>query len=216
MRVKLDSSRRASAIGSPTLVAMTTAEVFAAAPSAARGLRVTEYDVLVDAGLLMDEPVELLEGALVRMSPQQPAHAEAVRRVARALAPQLPDGWVLSVQSPFVAGDRSEPEPDIAVVPDEDYSRRHPSSAALVVEVSRSSRAIDLGVKAQLYAASGVPEYWVLDLASRSLHAHRAPSATGYADVVVREQGPVATATSSRLAVDVGDVLPLAEPSAAR
>lgn len=187
---------------------MTTAEVFAAAPGAARGLRVTEYDVLVESGLLEDEPVELLEGALVRMSPQQPAHAEAVRRVARALGPQLADGWVLSVQSPFVAGDRSAPEPDVAVVPDEDYSRRHPSSAMLVVEVSRSSPAIDLGVKARLYAASGVTGYWVLDLASRSLHAHRAPGATGYTDVVACEDGRVTTVATPRLAVDVHEVLP--------
>lgn len=188
---------------------MSTAEVFAAAPGvSARGLRVVEYDVVVEAGLLDQESVELLEGALVRMSPQRPAHAEAVRRVVRVLTVQVGAGWVLSVQSPFVAGDLSEPEPDIAVVPDEDYSGRHPSSAALVVEVARSSRAIDLGVKARIYGASGVAEYWVLDLASRSVHAHRVPAASGYGELVVYEDGPVVTAAEPRLRIDVDEVLP--------
>lgn len=202
--------------GSPSVAAllaaypvrMTTAEVFALAPGAARGLRVAEYDVLVDAGVLDDEHVELLEGVLVTMSPQRPAHAEAVSRIVRALTEQVPPGWVVRSQSPLVAGDRSEPEPDIAIVPDQDYSHHHPASAALVVEVARSSRALDLGVKARVYAASAVAEYWVLDLASRCLHVHRLPAADGYGEVVVHEDGVVTTAGQVRLSVDVDQVLP--------
>ena len=188
---------------------MTITEVFAAAPGGARGLRVAEYDVLVEAGLLDDEPVELLEGALVQVSPQRPAHAEALSRTVEALTPQVSPGWRLRSQLPLVAGDRSEPEPDVAVVPQGDYSRHHPDAAALVVEVARSSRAMDLGVKARVYAASGVTEYWVLDLASRCLHAHRLPGASGYGEVVVHEDGVVTTAGQPRLSVDVDRVLPL-------
>ena len=187
---------------------MTTAEVFALAPGAARGLRVAEYDVLVEAGLLDDEPVELLEGALVTSSPQRPAHAEALSRVIRALTGQVPPGWVVRSQMPLVAGDRSEPEPDVAVVPEQDYGHRHPDAAALVVEVSRSSRALDLGVKAQVYAASRVPECWVLDLASRCLHVHRLPGTGGYGEVVVHEDGVVTTAGEPRLSVDVDQAMP--------
>lgn len=141
-------------------------------------------------------------------APGRPARADAVRRVVRALTGQVGPGWVVRVQSPFVAGDLGEPEPDLAVVPDEDYGRRHPSRAALVAEVARSSRAIDLGVKARVYAASGVAEYWVLDLASRSVHVHRAPGADGHAELVVCEDGPVTTAAEPRLTVDVETVLP--------
>ena len=187
---------------------MTIAEVFALASGGVRGLRVAEYDVLVDAGLLDDEPVELLEGALVATSPQRPARAEAVSRVLRALTGQVPTGWGVRSQMPLVAGDRSEPEPDIAVVVDEDYSHHHPAAALLVVEVSRSSRAMDLGVKPRIYAAGRVAEYWVLDLPSQSLHAHRQPGPDGYAEVVVHEGGTVTTAGEPRVSMDVDQVMP--------
>lgn len=185
---------------------MSTAGVAVVAPGI-RGLRAREYDALVEAGFLDDEPVELLEGALVRVSPQRPAHAEAVRRVVRALTGQLGVGWVVSVQSPFVAGDLSEPEPDVAVVLDDEYSDRHPSRAALVVEVAGSSRGIDLGVKARVYGASGVAEYWVLDLADSRVHVHRGPGADGWAEVAVVEEGTLTTRAEPRLTIEVGAVL---------
>ena len=48
--------------------------------------------------------------------------------------------------------------------------------ALLVIEISVTSRAVDLGRKAAIYAAAGIPEYWVLDLAELELsmrHARR-------------------------------------------
>ena len=184
-----------------------TAEVVPVPREAVRGLLVREYDALVAAGLLDDEPVELIEGELVRKMPQEPPHAERLRRVVRVLQAQVPDGWVLSTQLPLTAGDRSEPQPDLAVVPDEDYLDHHPTSALLVVEVSRSSLAIDLGVKARVYAAIGVPDYWVLDVVEGCLHAHRGPSAQGYEQVTVHESGVVTTSSEPVLAFDLHAVL---------
>ncbi len=63
-------------------------------------------------------------------------------------------------------------------------------------------------MKARIYAASGVTEYWVLDLASRSLHAHRQPGPLGYAEVLVHEGGLVTMASDPRLILDVDQVLP--------
>ena len=40
----------------------------------------------------------------------------------------------------------------------------HPTTARLVVEVADSSLDFNLGDKASLYAAGGIPEYWVIDL----------------------------------------------------
>lgn len=187
---------------------MSTAAVFAVAPGSARGLKVSEYDALVEAGLLDDERVELVEGALVNVSPQRPAHAQAVYLAGRALAEQAATGWIVRSQLPFVAGELSEPEPDLAVVPDADYGTRHPASAVLIIEVARSSRAMNLGIKAEVYAAVGVTEYWVLDLPSRCLHVHRQPTPRGYADVVVHEDGPVSMASAPHLGVDLDLLLP--------
>ena len=173
-----------------------------------RGLRVAEYDALVATGLLDDEPLELIEGALVRVSPQGAGHAEAIRRLVETLAPQVPQGWRLSVQLPLAVGDRSEPEPDVAVVGDADYSHAHPTSAVLVVEVSGSSRRVDLGLKARVYAAGGVREYWALDLAARVLVVHRAPGSSGYAEVT--EHTGVVTSIDPALTLDAAAVLPTA------
>lgn len=107
-----------------------------------------------------------------------------------------------------MAGDHSEPEPDLAVVPDEDYSDHHPRSAALVVEVARSSRGIDLGVEARAHAASGVQEHRVLELANRCTYVHRSPGAGGYEEVVVHEGGVVTSDGEPSLTLDVDAVLP--------
>lgn len=173
-----------------------------------RGLRVVEYDALVATGLLDGEPLELIEGALVRVSPQGAGHAEAIGRVMRALDPQVPAGWQLRIQTPLALGDRSEPEPDVAVVPEADYSHAHPTAAALVVEVSASSRPVDLGLKARMYAAGGVGEYWVLDLAARVLVVHRRPGPTGYGEL--SEHTGVVASAEPALTLDTAAVLPSA------
>ena len=184
-----------------------TAEVAPVPREAVRGLLVREYDALVAAGLLDDEPVELVEGELVRKMPQRPAHSEAVHRLLITLLAQVPDGWTVRSQAPLVAGDRSEPEPDLAVVEDRSYRDHHPTSALLVVEVSRSSLAIDLGAKARVYAAAGVPDYWVLDVVGGRLHAHRGAGAQGYEHVSVHEGGAVATSGEPALTLDLDAVL---------
>lgn len=168
-----------------------------------RGLRRVEYDALVATGLLDGEPVELIEGALLRMSPQDAVHAKIIRRVARQLAPQLPQGWELTMQLPLAVSDDSEPEPDIAVVPVDDDPYTHATTAALVVEVARTSHRVDLQVKPQLYAAAGVPDYWVIDVTGRIVYAHDASG-----EVVQRaESGVLASTGPVRVALDVTALL---------
>ena len=53
-------------------------------------------------------------------------------------------------------------------------------SVALIVEVADTTLEFDLGPKAALYAAAGIPEYWVVDLPNKLLHQHRASDAAGY------------------------------------
>ncbi|MEM8641951.1 MAG: Uma2 family endonuclease [Cyanobacteria bacterium P01_G01_bin.54] len=78
----------------------------------------------------------------------------------------------------------SEPEPDLAVVkPSPDfYAQQHPEPADvyLLVEVADSTLERDLTVKANLYAAAEIVEYWVLNVAAQQLHVFRKPQADGY------------------------------------
>jgi Uma2 family endonuclease len=158
-------------------------ELMTRMPEQVRPLRRREYDRLVLDGVFDGERVELLEGMLVRMSPQDPLHSDAVQWLSEALAPQLAPQLQLRVQLPLAGGGASEPEPDLAVVRRSRYRDDHPDSALLVVEVARTSQRIDLEEKPGIYAAAGVPEYWVVDLPARRVHAHRGPSTGGYAEV---------------------------------
>lgn len=156
-------------------------ETLAGAPAPWRGLTRERYDAMVRAGLLDGAPVELIEGVLVEVVPQGDAHARSLRALNRWLVPRLPEPWVLGVQTPLSAGERSEPEPDLSVV--QEPPSGHPPSAVLVVELAVSSQRTDLVHKPRVYAAAGVTEYWVVDLPAAQVVVHRRPGADGYADV---------------------------------
>src|SRR5882724_9169264 len=55
--------------------------------------------------------------------------------------------------------------------------------ALLLIEVAESSLAYDRSTKLRLYAAAGIPEYWVVDCVAETVEVHRTPDAGGYRDV---------------------------------
>lgn len=105
-----------------------------------------EYERMVDAGILGPEDrVELIDGEILVVSPENPLHAAVVDRAQLELMKAFGAGYYVRPCHPVAIDDRSEPEPDLAVVRGglEDYRDAHPSTALLLVEVSRSSRAFD-------------------------------------------------------------------------
>lgn len=102
----------------------------------------------------------------------------------------------------------SEPQPDIAVVPDEDYSHRHASAALLLVEVARSSLPTDLEVKPAVYASARVEEHWVIDPNAREVHVHRARRGDGYDEVSVQRGGTLVSRTEPSFTLELESVLP--------
>lgn len=184
---------------------MTLLDIHAELPGSIRPLRRVEYDRMVELGMFEDEPIELLEGALVEMSPKGAPHAWLIQEINHVLTRGLPGDLRLRVGNPLAVSEWSEPEPDFAVVAVGDYRRAHPSQAVLLIEVSRSSLGKDLGVKARVYAAAGVPEYWVVDVARGVVHLHRHPSPEGYAEVTVH--GTDATLDACGVAIPLADLL---------
>uniref|UniRef100_UPI003753149D Uma2 family endonuclease n=1 Tax=Armatimonas sp. TaxID=1872638 RepID=UPI003753149D len=82
----------------------------------------------------------------------------------------------------------SEPQPDVTVlrVPlGQLTDNPTPSQIALLIEVSDSTLAFDLGAKARLYARASIEEYWVLDVSGRQLHIHRAPQNGTYTQTTI-------------------------------
>jgi Uma2 family endonuclease len=143
-----------------------------AAPSVHRFTR-DEYYRMAEAGLFRDERVELLDGEIITMSPQNTPHASTVYRLAHRLEQLIGNATCIRCQLPIVLNDWSEPEPDIAVcAPDpHDYSQAHPQPGQilLLIEVADASSSYDRGQKATAYAASGIPELWIVSLPDRRL-----------------------------------------------
>jgi Uma2 family endonuclease len=154
-----------------------------------RPLRRVEYDKLVDLGVFEDERLELLEGALVYMSPIGPRHCSAVQKLNELLVTALAGRATVRPQLPLAASDLSEPEPDLLVAARDDYDMAHPSHAYLVIEVAESSLAKDRGIKQRIYAQNGVPEYWVVDVVARTIEVYSQPSSGAYARMVQYARG---------------------------
>jgi Uma2 family endonuclease len=159
---------------------------------APRNFTRVEYDKMIDAGILgEDEHVELVGGAIVEMSPEGPEHAGTIDLCAEVLRRTFGPGFTVRVQHPIVIDPDGEPQPDIAVVTGEpgEHLDAHPRTAALVIEVARSSLDYDRKVKARLYARAGLPEFLIVNLRDRRVEVHRGPAATGYASTSSLEAG---------------------------
>jgi len=174
-----------------------------------RPLRRAEYDRLVGLGMLEGEKLELLYGRLVRMSPEGERHAFSIVRLTEHLVRALAGRAQVRVQLPLAASDISEPEPDIAIVAPGDYLDGHPKQALLVIEVAQGSLDEDRSLKAALYCAAGVPEYWIVNLVEGVIEVYREPRGDSYASVVRhgRDAAPAVPGFAD-VVVAVRDVLP--------
>src|SRR5262249_53198734 len=97
-----------------------------------------EFYQMGDLGWFQGQRAELIGCQIMVMSPQRPAHATTVDRVAEVLRIHSGPGHHVRVQSPLNLGSLGEPEPDVVIVPGQrdDYRTAHPTSTELVVEVS--------------------------------------------------------------------------------
>jgi Uma2 family endonuclease len=143
-------------------------------------LSIDKYHAMIREGILTeDDPVELLEGLLIRKTSKNPPHTVATSLVRKALERLVQAGWHVNTHEPITCED-SEPEPDVKVVrgAPRDYLHRHPGpqDVALVVEVSDSSLAQDRGIKKRLYAAARIPIYWIVNLLERQIEVYTDPS----------------------------------------
>ena len=178
------------------------------------GYTVDQYFDLVRQGVLAeDDRVELLEGIIVAEPPMDPPHASGVSSAAEALRRAVAGRAVVREDKPLVLGDRSVPEPDVAVVPGRpgDYSRRHPTAALLIVEVSDSSLKQDRLSKSRIYAAAGCPEYWIVNVRDDQVEVFRVadPAQRIYAERSVAQRGErIALVAFPDAAVAVDELLP--------
>ena len=147
---------------------------------------VDEYYQMAKTGILQpDEKVELIAGQIIRnMTPQGSFHAAAITRTNRLLNQPVQPRFLVRSQLPIQLDNRSEPEPDLALVKSDplDYDDRHPKAedVYLIIEIADSTLKTDLTLKKQVYTEAKIPDYWVLDLAKRQLYVYRQPTEGGY------------------------------------
>lgn len=159
---------------------------------------VADLQRMGEVGILgEDDRVELIDGVVVRMSAAGARHVRAVTVITTSFGRQLPEGLLLSVQSPILVARDGAPEPDLAVHRVGDFAKAYPgpSDILLVVEVAETSRAYDSGTKLPLYARSGIPEAWLVDLGG-VIERHMAPSPSGYLQVARFPRGSTVTSTA--------------------
>lgn len=119
---------------------------------------------------LLDEPDDVLvherAGNLHRLT---------IANINRYMVHHLPRSYYLQPRSSLPLDNYSIPIPDIAVIEGsmDDHLDHTYFSAALVIEVALESLAYDRGPKLNLYAKTGVLEYWIVNLRDATIEVHR-------------------------------------------
>ena len=160
-----------------------------------------EYHRMGEVGILTeDDRVELIEGELVAMAPIGSEHIAASNSLNRLLVLAVGDHGIVSVGNPVRLNRHSEPQPDFSVLkPRDDYRKMlpRPEDTLLAVEVANTSLDYDRKVKLALYARSGIPEVWIVNLAANEVEVYRSPVADNY--TAVARAGLAATLTIAAL-----------------
>lgn len=149
-------------------------------------LDIDEYEKMIASGAFdhINKRIEFIRGELKEMSPAGPIHDDYICFLMTWSARYIESGEIQPRCQMGIQIKDSVPEPDLAWLVPRRYGKQRPTAedVLLVVEVAETSLEYDLGAKALLYAAGGVPEYWVINIAERNLHRHRNPSASGFND----------------------------------
>lgn len=139
--------------------------------------RESYYRLAESGALAPGERVELIEGEIITVSPQNFPHAYTVGMLTTELVLLFSRTHVVRSQLPLDLGSLSQPEPDFALVTLEAHrnSRPHPNTADLIIEISDSSLSFDRNEKIGVYAKAGLPEVWIFNLRDRQVEIYRQP-----------------------------------------
>jgi Uma2 family endonuclease len=160
-----------------------------------RPITVAEYNAMGEAGILdPDERVELVDGLLIVPPPPQGApHVSIILRLYHHFNARFGKRVLITSQMPVIVSERSEPEPDFALVGwrDDFYASAIPTNAdaVAIVEVSDTTLRMDRGRKRTVYARAGIPEYWIVNVRAKQIEIHRDPQGDAYAETHIAKPG---------------------------
>jgi Uma2 family endonuclease len=153
-----------------------------------------QFQLMYERGVFADsDRYELINGEVITMSPIGIKHAVSVARFSKKLESKLDNQVIIWVQNPIDLAKKSQPQPDIAVLKycDDFYEEALPTPAdiLLIIEVADSSLEYDRDVKANLYAAAGIPQMWLFDVNTKTITGFSQPSEFGYKQIYRYTQG---------------------------
>jgi len=138
------------------------------------------------AGILdEDELVELLYGRIVPLTYENPPHAQATRELFWNLTSAFDSVALVgprhSLRLSLDPDDDHIPIPDMLLLDPKDYADLPlPEDVYLLIEVSDTTLRKDRGVKLPLYALSGIPEVWVVNLVDKHIEVYTEPRGRDY------------------------------------
>lgn len=132
------------------------------------------------------EKFELIEGEVIPMAAMKTSAHESMKSLlVRELILAVERSIGVFIEPSVTLNDDTFVDPDIAVWPrgiGAQDVRGH--DVLLLIEVAVSSIGYDLRVKAPLYAAAGVRDYWVVDALRGTVRMHRGPEHGQYREIV--------------------------------
>ncbi len=152
-----------------------------------------QAQAMVTAGIIpQDKSTELLDGVLYQVTKTE-THNYIVGELSDRLRTLCPADYHLREEKSNRAGERSLPEPDIALCKGtrNTYWPNLPTldRLALVVEVSQHSETADHVTKFALYADARIPCYWIVEVRSRSVAVWTNPAEKTYQTVIIYKAG---------------------------
>jgi Uma2 family endonuclease len=153
-----------------------------------------EYQRMAQVGILSEhDRVELMDGEIVVMSPIGSRHGACVGSANRALVRAAGDDAIVLPQSSVRLDRYYQPQPDLTLLRPRDdfYASQHagPGDIFLVVEIADSWLDYDRDVKTGVYAAAGIPEYWIADLNANTVWRYSSPERGLYQRVEAHHRG---------------------------
>ena len=122
---------------------------------------------------------ELVHGELLVTPAPAPSHEVVLTRLHNLLFPYVAAhdlGWIFRPRA-VIRFEGSEVEPDLMVRlpptnPKLDWEH-HPMPILVVECTSRATRRRDYTIKRAFYRKAGIPEYWIVDRTSSTIHTFR-------------------------------------------
>ncbi len=170
---------------------------------------VEEFQQLCDTGIFEGSRVELVEGVVVRTSPEMSPHMRVQRQLLIDLHAVFAggiDGWIATFEASVQFGGRTLRDLDVAIVRglDETETYLDPADVLLAVEVSSTTLHYDLHDKRMEYARGDIPHYWVVDVSGQRVHVMSRPIDGDYTERHLVAFGHDIAVPGTKAAIRVG------------